>query len=137
MNIIGKTITWLYQKYMQKQIKKEQQNRKSAEDIKKEKIYKQLKDLYNFVEWLNKKAIPNRRTRKNFWRRVANNEPLLEETLMNIIKQYAKKDEKPKKPQYCTCDKPTSHSAGTLQNGKDLIICNTCNKPIEPPKAQK
>ena len=27
---------------------------------------------------------------------------------------------------YCTCKHPTSHSAGTLPNRKDLIICNAC-----------
>ena len=96
MNLIGKGITWLYRKTMIKEMKKNQEVQKSDQDKKRDEMYRKLKELYNFVDWLNKKALPNRRARKTFWRRIANNENVMEETIKNIMKAYEQKEENPK-----------------------------------------
>ena len=50
-------------------------------------LYKQLKELYEFVRWINTKALPNRHSKKAFWICVAKGQPLVE----NMIDDLAKK----------------------------------------------
>jgi len=56
------------------------------------KLKKDLKNLYEFVDWLNKKVLKNRRERKAFWSRVSRGESILEETAVKILTKYEKRE---------------------------------------------
>lgn len=78
-------------KVIQKKQKKEQKKKLTEQDKQKMAIYKQLKELYSFVRWLNTKGLKTRRIRKSFWRAVKEGQPVIEDTLNNLINQYASK----------------------------------------------
>ena len=54
-NFIEKIITNLYVKIIQRKQKKEQTKKLTDQDKQKMVIYKQLKEVYSFVKWLNTK----------------------------------------------------------------------------------
>lgn len=69
---------------MKKRAKKELIKKREARQL----LIKNLRELYHFVKWLNTKALPNRRARKDFWRRIANGETLIEKTITNLEKRF-------------------------------------------------
>ena len=97
MNFLTRFFTNQCSKYLQRQIKNQQKAKAKNVDATQQEVYKQLKDLYNFVKYINTKALPNRHARKSFWARVKKGEPVLEQYLAQIIANYGKKkDEKSK-----------------------------------------
>jgi len=117
--LYGKLIAKLYQKYMTKANKKkmnEQQKKQQA-------FYKELKALYNFVDWLNKKGLKNRQQRKTFWKSVQSNKPVIEGVLQDLITQYA-----PKKKDMI------SHKPVELQEGK--VVKGGVNKAPTTPRPE-
>lgn len=95
---IEKIITNLYVKIIQRKQKKEQKKKLTEQEKQKAVLYKQLKELYSFVKWLNTKGLKTRRIRKAFWRAVKEGRPVIENTLNNLIKRYASKPKVEKKP---------------------------------------
>lgn len=93
MNFLDKLAVWFYQCRLKSQQKKRAKIKKTETEKKREKIHQNLKDIYDFVRWLNTSGLSNRRARKDFWMRVKEGEPLLEKTLTNLIAQYAPKKE--------------------------------------------
>ncbi len=91
INFIEKVVTKLYMTIMKKKQSKEQKKKLTEQEKQKLVIYKQLKELYSFVNWLNTKGLKNRRERKGFWRAVKEGRPVIEDTLNNLIRQYASK----------------------------------------------
>jgi len=90
-NFIEKIITNLYVKIIQRKQKKEQTKKLTDQDKQKMVIYKQLKEVYSFVKWLNTKGLKSRKQRKSFWRAVREGRPVIEDTLNNLIQNYAPK----------------------------------------------
>ena len=90
-NFIEKIITNLYVKIIQRKQKKEQTKKLTDQDKQKMVIYKQLKEVYSFVNWLNTKGLKSRKQRKSFWRAVREGRPVIEDTLNNLIQNYAPK----------------------------------------------
>ena len=68
--------------------KKQQKTTVDEKEIKRAEIYRNMRFLYQFVNWLNKEWLPNRHTRKLFWHRVSHGEPILEQTVNNFIEKY-------------------------------------------------
>ncbi len=94
-NFIEKIITNLYIKIIQRKQKKEQTKKLTEQEKQKAVIYKQLKELYSFVTWLNTKGLKNRHQRKAFWRAVRQGEPVIEDVLNRLISKYASKPKPP------------------------------------------
>ena len=92
---IEKIITNLYIKIIQRKQKKEQKKKLTEQDKRKAVLYKQLKELYSFIKWLNTKGLKTRRIRKSFWRAVKEGRPVIEDTLNNLIQSYAPKPKAP------------------------------------------
>jgi len=86
--IIKKLYAWIVRREYRKRLK--QQEKKQRE------IYKKLRDLYQFVRWLNAN-FANRREKKAFWRAVMEGRPVLEKTLEDLAKRYEVKKEEKKK----------------------------------------
>ena len=89
MNIITQLSQW----WLTRQQTKQQKKQVKAQDQTTIQVYKNLKQLYHFVKWLNTKGLGNRHQRKAFWSKIKNGEPLLEKTLQNLIKKYAEQVE--------------------------------------------
>lgn len=87
MNIFTKFAQW----HLTKQYKKQQKKRQTGEFEKNKEVYQNLKNLLDFVRWLNTKGLSNRAQRKAFWAKIKAGEPILETTLKNIIAQYYKR----------------------------------------------
>jgi ATP-dependent helicase/DNAse subunit B len=51
------------------------------------KFIKEMKELYNFVTWVNKQ-FRNRAGRKAFWRRIYAGENLVEKQIQRLLKAY-------------------------------------------------
>jgi hypothetical protein len=77
----------LYQNHMRSISKKNDLKEMSQLEKDRMKLYQQLRDLYEFVKWINTKGLPNRHARKAFWYNVAAGQPLVE----NMIDDMAKK----------------------------------------------
>ena len=86
--LISKFCTW----YMGRLQKKSQVINKQIQDKKLEDAGNNLKGLYEFVKFINEKALKNRHERKTFWRNVSNGQPLVETTLLNMLRQYGVKE---------------------------------------------
>ncbi len=83
--IIKRVYHWVIKKETNKKIKIQKEQRKE--------IYKKLRELYSFVQWLNNN-FTNRRERKIFWRNVSRGKPILEQTLETLVKKYETKEKK-------------------------------------------
>jgi flagellar biosynthesis GTPase FlhF len=73
--------------------KKQQEEKKKINDEKLKEAGARLKQLAEFVQFLNEKAFRNRHERKAFWRDVQDGKPVMEETLKNILRRYGVKEE--------------------------------------------
>jgi len=91
-NLLEKVAYWYLNRKRNKQIKKHQ----SQQDKQKMKIYHQLSELYSFVKWLNTKGFQNRKQRKTFWRNVIEGQPVLENSIQNIMNKYYSKSKETK-----------------------------------------
>ena len=89
----GKLVTWLYKKHAEKTMKKAQQINKKRKDTEREQVLEQMKQLYGFVIFLNK-HFKNRHERKTFWKSVAGDEPVMEQTIQRLIKRMKEKGQK-------------------------------------------
>jgi len=87
MNPITKFCNW----YLKRKIAQQQSTKKQKLTKDQQIVYKKMKDLYSFVQWLNTKGLKNRHQRKAFWRAVKDNKPILEETLAKIVINYSEK----------------------------------------------
>lgn len=90
--IAMKMYTWRVNKRRKKQAKV----KLTEKEKKRKEIHQNMKDLYDFVNWLNTKGLGNRAEKKNFWMQVKNGEPLMEKTLKNLIEQFAPKEKEKK-----------------------------------------
>jgi len=82
--------TKLNQKYINWYIKREREKKLTEDDKKRLAFVNKMRELYNFVKWLNEKGLPNRQQRKSFWRNVKEGQPVLENALKNLIEVYSK-----------------------------------------------
>ena len=87
MKFLTKFSQWYLRKQRQKQIEKAKQKQGETAI----KVYTSLKQLYDFVKWLNTKGLPNRHQKKAFWAKVKNGEPLVEDTIKKLVDSYANK----------------------------------------------
>lgn len=90
MNPLTKFCNW----YLKKKLIKQKKAQAKKVDKDKQIVYEQLRQLYSFVKWLNTKGLPNRHARKSFWRAVYNGQPVIENTINQIIENHKKKDKK-------------------------------------------
>lgn len=79
--------------YLNRRSKKQNEAKKKLQDEKLKEVYTRLKQLDEFVKFLNEKAFANRHERKAFWRDVQDGRPVIEETLKRILSRYGVKDE--------------------------------------------
>ena len=80
--IIKKAYYWVVKRETNKKIKIQKEQTKE--------IYKKLRELYSFIQWLNNN-FTNRKERKIFWRNVSRGKPILEQTLKNLVEKYEKR----------------------------------------------
>jgi Skp family chaperone for outer membrane proteins len=73
--------------------KKGQKIQKQIQDKKLEEAGNQLKALYEFVKFINEKCLLKRHERKTFWRNVSEGQPLVEKTLLDMLRKYGVKEE--------------------------------------------
>jgi len=79
---------------IQKKEQARQADKKLSEaDKQREALYKQLTNLYQFVRWTDK-GFRNRKERKSFWKAVGDNVGVMETTILDMTKRYAKRDKK-------------------------------------------
>lgn len=88
MNIFRKWQLQWHQKNLQKFIRKQQQEQLKKQSKERVEVIQKLQLLYGFVKELNTKLIPNRKQRKAFWSKVRTGEPVLENTINNLVEQY-------------------------------------------------
>lgn len=86
MNLLEKLSRW----YLTRAVNKQKKKNLSEQDKKNLEVYKEFQKLYAFVKEVNTKIIQNRAQRKEFWRKVQNGEPLVENTIQRVIDHYAK-----------------------------------------------
>jgi hypothetical protein len=90
-NMFQKVKQWFMSRAMKKKAVKEAKKRKK-ETL---KFIKLMKELYNFVKWLNMpKQLPNRAARKAFWMRVKNGEDLVEKQIKRLLANFQENIEK-------------------------------------------
>lgn len=89
MNLIEK----FCQFYMGRKKKVAQEAKKRIEDKKLEEAGDKLKALYEFVRFINEKCVRNRHERKTFWRNVSEGRPLVEETIINVLRRMGVKED--------------------------------------------
>jgi hypothetical protein len=66
---------------------------KKINDKKLEETADRLKALYEFVKFINEKCVRNRHERKVFWRNVSEGHPLVEDTIINVLRRMGVKEE--------------------------------------------
>lgn len=79
--------------YLNRNSKKQNDEKKKLQDEKLKEVYNRLKQLESFIKFLNEKAFTNRHERKAFWRNVIDGQPVLEDTLKKVLSRYGVKDE--------------------------------------------
>ena len=79
--------------YLNRRSKKQNEAKQKIQDEKLKEAYTRLKQLAEFVEFLNTKAFTNRHERKAFWNDVQAGHPVVEDTLKRILSRYGVKDE--------------------------------------------
>ena len=79
--------------YLGRQQKVAQSVQKKIQDKKLEEATEKLKALYEFVRFINEKCVRNRHERKTFWRNVSEGHPLVEETIINVLRRMGVKEE--------------------------------------------
>ena len=89
MNVIDKFCQW----YLGRKQQKAQKVQQEAKDKKLEEAGAKIKALYEFVKLLNTQILRNRNERKGFWRNVSEGRPLVEDTLLNILRRLEVKEE--------------------------------------------
>ncbi len=75
-------------KLLQRKQKKQVKKALSEQSEEAKRVYKNLKDLYSFVAWLNKTGLKNRKEKKAFWASVRHGEPVLEKYINSLIERY-------------------------------------------------
>lgn len=80
-------------KYLNRKSQKKQEVKKKIEDKKLEEVITRLKQLAEFIKFLNEKAFQNRHEKKKFWRDVQDGLPVMEDTIKRILSRYGVKDE--------------------------------------------
>ena len=88
-----KFIETLARKYLNRKQKVAQEAKKRIDDKKLEEASDKLKALYEFVRFINEKCVRNRHERKTFWRNVSEGQPLVEETIINVLRRMGVKEE--------------------------------------------
>ena len=88
-----KFIETLARKYLNRKQKVAQETQKKIQDKKLEEATEKLKALYEFVRFINEKCVRNRHERKTFWRNVSEGRPLVEETIVNVLRRMGVKEE--------------------------------------------
>jgi hypothetical protein len=78
---------------MNRQKKTAQVAEKKINDKKLEEAGDKLKALYEFVRFINEKCLRNRHERKIFWRNVSEGHPLVEDTIINVLRKMGVKEE--------------------------------------------
>lgn len=79
--------------YMGRKQKVAQEAKKRIDDKKLKEAGDKLKALYEFVRFINEKCVRNRHERKTFWRNVSEGRPLVEETIINVLRRMGVKEE--------------------------------------------
>jgi len=79
--------------YLNGRSKKQAEVKKKIQDEKLKEVYTRLKQLEEFIKFLNEKAFANRGERKRFWKDVLEGKPVIEDTLKRILSRYGVKDE--------------------------------------------
>ena len=79
--------------YLNGKNKKQTETKKKIQDKKLEEASNKLKSLYEFVRFINEKCLRNRHERKTFWRNVSEGQPLVENTIINVLRQMGVKEE--------------------------------------------
>lgn len=79
--------------YLNRRNKKQQEQKKKINDEKLKDAGARLKQLAEFVQFLNEKGFSNRHERKAFWRDVQEGRPVVEDTLKRILSRYGVKEE--------------------------------------------
>jgi hypothetical protein len=146
MKLISDFCKW----YMGRQMKVAQQVQKKIQDKKLEEAGAKLKDLYEFVKLVNEKILRNRHERKTFWRNVEEGRPMVEDTLLNLLRNLGVKEESIKAIQQAKIDQIEKQKleeqkrrdlARTRkeQEAKNLKTCPTdcsadCSKCANAPK---
>ena len=92
--MIKKFIMKLASKIQKKENAKKTEQKLNSKDKERAEIYKQLRNLFQFVRWLEKYGFRNRRERKSFWKAVASNTQVVEDTILTVGEKYAKRDVK-------------------------------------------
>lgn len=85
-----KLLTKLSQWYLKRQCVRANQKKAENQDKTRINIYNNLRQLYQFVAWLNSKGLKNRHQRRAFWAKVKSGEPLLEKTINDLVERYRK-----------------------------------------------
>ena len=85
----GQICAW----YLNRRSQKKASNKKKIDDEKLKEVVTRLKQLQEFIVFLNEKAFANRHERKAFWRDVRDERPVVEDTLKRILSRYGVKDE--------------------------------------------
>lgn len=88
-----KFIETLARKYLNRKQKVAQEAKKRIDDKKLEEAGDKLKSLYEFIRFINEKCLRNRRERKTFWKNVSEGHPLVEETIVNVLRKMGVKEE--------------------------------------------
>jgi len=88
MNWFDKFLDKIYKWRVSVHQKRQKNVKLDEKEEKRKEIYKNMRFLYQFVNWLNKEGLPNRSARKAFWHRVSHGEPVLEQTVDNFIEKY-------------------------------------------------
>ena len=89
MKLLDKFCKW----YMGRKNKVAQDAQKKVQDEKLKEASDKLKALYEFVRFINEKCVRNRHERKTFWRNVSEGQPLVEETIINVLRKMGVKEE--------------------------------------------
>jgi len=89
MKLLDRFCKW----YMSRKQKATQMEQKGVQDKKLKEAVDKLKALYEFVKFINEKCVRNRHERKTFWRNVAEGRPLVEETILNVLRRMGATEE--------------------------------------------
>lgn len=85
----GQLCAW----YLNGRNKKQNEAKQKLNDEKLKEVYTRLKQLEEFIKFLNEKAFASRHERKAFWRDVLEGKPVIEDTLKRILTRYGVKDD--------------------------------------------
>jgi len=96
-DLIRKFSEWYLRKKYTKIQKQDQQNKEKQSELQKKLVLQRVQLFRAFVKDINENILPNRKARKNFWRREGKGEPVLELYLDQIIQYYSHKPNTEKK----------------------------------------